>query len=381
MVIKQVAEFLNDAVHEVLGEEAVVQEDLSNIVDLGKQITSLESWNDKIIKSLVNRIGKTIFVDRPYSGDFPSLYMDSWNYGSIMGKYYTELKEAYVNMSWELENDVEYSQDTFYGIPAGAKFFNKMVTHEVRQSIPDYQLFASFSSASEMAKFLSMIQTHVTNTLVLQNSILAHRTVTRFMAEILTNGSSLQKVNLLSEYNTLAGTNLSVAEALKTAEFIRYAVRRIKQVSMYMTRYSVKWNVGGKQRFTPLDRQRIFYLDDFASAIGIYLYNAPNQFATDFLKLPSGDHVASWQGTGEDYSFASLSSINVSGDGLTNAVSQSGIVALLVDEYAMGICNEKARTNAHHNEAADFTNYWHKRDARYFNDPDENGVLFYVASA
>lgn len=378
MLITQVAEFLNGAVKEVLGDEAVTTEDLTNIVDLGKQISSLESWRNKFVPALVNRIGKTMYVDRPYSGDYPSLYMDSWKYGSIMGKFYTELKDADVNLSWELADGVEYSQDMFYGIPAGAKFWNKMVTHEVRQSLPDYQLFDSFSSAAEMAKFISMIQTHVQNSLTLQNSILAQRTVTRMMAEVIANGQTLQKVNLLSEYNTIAGVSLSAAEALKTAEFIRYAVRRIKQVSMYITRYSTKWNVGGKQRFTPSDRQRIFYLSDFSTAIGIYLYNAPNQYATDFLQLPKGDTVAAWQGTGTDYSFDSLSSINVSGDGLSNTVSQSGIVALLSDEYAMGICNEHARTNAHHNEAAEFTNYWHKRDARYFNDPDENVVIFYM---
>lgn len=381
MLITQVAEFLNGAVKEVLGDEAVAQEDLTNIVDLGKAVSSLENWQNKFVKALVNRIGKTIYVDRPYSGDFPSLYMDSWVYGSILGKYYTELKDADTNTSWELADGVEYSQDTFYGIPAGAKFFNKMVTHEVRQSLPDYQLNDSFSSASELAKFINMVQTHIQNSLTLQNSILAHRTVTRMMAEVIANGQSLQKVNLLSEYNTLAGTSLTAVEALKTAEFIRYAVRRIKQVSKYITKYSTCWNVGEKQRFTPIDRQRIFYLDDFATAIGIYLYNAPNQYASDFLQLPKGDTVSAWQGTGTDYSFASLSSINLTADGLTNPVSQSGIVAILADEYAMGICNEVARVNTHHNAAADFTNYWYKRDARYFNDPDENTVVFYLASS
>lgn len=381
MLITQVGEFLNGAVKEVLGDEAVVQEDLTNIVDLGKAVSSLENWQNKFVKALVNRIGKTIYVDRPYSGDFPSLYMDSWVYGSILGKYYTELREADKNMSWELADGVEYSQDTFYGIPAGAKFFNKMVTHEVRQSLPDYQLNDSFSSASELAKFINMVQTHIQNTLTLQNSVLAHRTVTRMMAEVLANGQTLQKVNLLSEYNTTAGTSLTAVEALKTADFIRYAVRRIKQVSKYITKYSTRWNVGEKQRFTPIDRQRIFYLDDFATAMGIYLYNAPNQYSSDFLQLPKGDTVAAWQGTGTDYSFASLSSINLTADGLASPVSQSGIVAILADEYAMGICNEVARVNTHHNAAADFTNYWYKRDARYFNDPDENVVVFYLASA
>ena len=379
MLITQVGPLLNAIFPEVLGESALLTEDLSNLVDLGKAITSLDSYRNKFVQALVDRIGKTIYVDRPYSGDFPSLYMDSWKYGSIMAKFATELKEADMNLSWELTDGTSYDQDTYYGLTASAKFFNKMVTHEVRQSLPEYQLDHSFSSAAEAAKFYSMIQTHVQNTLTMQNSILAHRTVTRLMANIIASGTSLQKVNLLAEYNTLAGTSLTPDEALKTAEFIRYAVRRIKQVSTYITKYSTKFNTGGKQRFTPTDRQRIFYLADFATALGVYLYNAPNQYATDFLQLPKGDTVPYWQGTGTDFGFDSLSSIDLTADGITG--KQSGIVALLADEFAMGICNENARTTTHYNAAAEFTNYWYKRDARYFNDPDENAVLFYLASA
>lgn len=381
MLVTQAKNLLNAVVPEVLGETAVLNEDLSNLVDIGKAITSLDSYQNKFVQALVDRIGKTIYVDRPYSGDFPSLYMDSWKYGSIMAKFATELKEADINQSWELTDGTSYDQDTYYGLTASAKFFNKMVTHEVRQSLPEYQLDSSFSSAAEAAKFYSMIETHVTNTLTLQNSILAHRCVNRFMAEIITNGGTLQKVNLLAEYNTASGTTLTAAEALKTAEFIRYAVRRIKQVSTYITKYSTLFNVGKKQRFTPVDRQRLVYLADFASALGIYLYNAPNQYATDFLQLPKGDTVPYWQGSGTGFDFASLSSINVTDGTGSSAVtaSQSGIVALLFDEFAMGICNEKARTTTHYNAAAEFTNYWYKRDARYFNDPDENAVLFYLA--
>lgn len=377
MLITQVGPLLNAIFPEVLGESAVLAEDLSNLVDLGKPITELESYRNKFVTALVDRIGKTIYVDRPYGGDFPSLYMDSWQYGSIMAKFQTELKTANVNQSWELTDGTTYDQDTYYGLTASAKFFNKMTTHEVRQSLPDYQLNSAFSSSAEAAKFFSMISTHVENTLTLQNSILAHRCVTRLMAEILANGNTAQKVNLLSEYNTASGTSLTAAEALKTAEFIRYAVRRIKQISTYITKYSTIFNAGDKQRFTPVDRQRIFYLADFASALGIYLYNAPNQYATDFLQLPKGDTVPYWQGSGTGFDFASLSSINLT-DGTVSA-NQSGIIAMLADEYALGICNEKARTTTHYNAAAEFTNYWHKRDARYFNDPDENAVLFYLA--
>lgn len=379
MLVKQAAEFLNGAMKELLGEEAIQTEDLSNIVDMGKAIENLDDYRNKFVKALVNRIGRTIYVDRPYNGDFPSLYMDAWQYGSIMAKFQTELKDADVNQSWELTDGMSYDQDTYYGLKASAKFFNKMVTHEVRQSLPDYQLDDSFSSAGEAAKFYSMIQTHLQNTLTLQNSTLAHRTVNRLMGEIFASGGNMQKVNLLAEYNTASGTSVTPEEALRTAEFIRFAVRRIKQVSDYITRYSTVFNVGQKQRFTPKDRQRLYYLADFATAMGVYLYNAPNQYSSEYLKLPSGDTVPYWQASGTGFDFTTLSSIKFTDAEVS--VNQSGIVALLTDEYAMGICNEKDRVKAHYNNAAEFTNYWYKRDARYFNDTDENAVVFYLAAS
>lgn len=83
MKVAQIAEILNDVYEEVVGEANITTEDLTNIVDIGKTLTSDENV-DKYVKVLQNRIGKTVFVDRPYTGRAPSLLMDGWEYGSIL---------------------------------------------------------------------------------------------------------------------------------------------------------------------------------------------------------------------------------------------------------------------------------------------------------
>ena len=64
MEIKQVYQFVNDAVSEVIGDTAIVAEDLSNAVDVGTAIFNASAF-DAYVKSLVNHIGKVIFVALP----------------------------------------------------------------------------------------------------------------------------------------------------------------------------------------------------------------------------------------------------------------------------------------------------------------------------
>ena len=93
MKITQVYEFVNAATKEALGETVVLNEDLSNIVTVGEAVFNANAM-DKYVKALVNRIGKTIFVNRVYQGSAPSVMMDGWEYGSVLQKVSTGLPEA-----------------------------------------------------------------------------------------------------------------------------------------------------------------------------------------------------------------------------------------------------------------------------------------------
>ena len=84
MEVRQIYELVNGAVQEVLGTEQVVQEDLSNLVDIGKSIANAIGY-DKYVKALVNKVGRTIFVNRPYTGRAPKVLMSMTriHYGNI----------------------------------------------------------------------------------------------------------------------------------------------------------------------------------------------------------------------------------------------------------------------------------------------------------
>ena len=133
MKVNQIYELMNSVTGEVLGEEAVVNEDLSNVVDIGTALFNASAI-DAYVKSLVNHIGKVIFVNRPYSGSVPSVLMDGWEFGSVLEKISADIPEATENESWELENGASYEQDIFYKPSVTAKFFNSKVTFEIPMS-------------------------------------------------------------------------------------------------------------------------------------------------------------------------------------------------------------------------------------------------------
>ena len=156
MTVEQIYSLMNSVTGEILGESAVLAEDLSNVVDIGTEVFNASSV-DNYVKSLVNHIGRVIFVNRPYAGSVPSVLMDGWEFGSVLQKITAELPEATENESWNLTNGASYDTNVFYKPEVSAKFFNKRVTFEIPMSFTEKQVKESFSNAEQLNGFLSML--------------------------------------------------------------------------------------------------------------------------------------------------------------------------------------------------------------------------------
>lgn len=378
MLMTQVYELMNDVTKEVLGETAVVQEDLSNVVDLGDQITNLNLL-DHYVKSLVDHIGKMIFVNRKYQGSAPSLLMDSWEYGSILEKVtYDGLPEATENESWELEDGEEYNPNIFTKPQVSAKFFDKRVTFEVPMSFAERQVKSAFSSAAQLNAFFSMIYNAIDKSMTVKTDGLIERTLNNFIGETLYSGAgTVRSINLLAGYNTQYGTSLTADKAILTPEFIRYSAYMFKLFSDRMVKISNLFNAGGKDRFTPKDMQKIIMLSEFKTAADIYLQS--DTFHNELTKLPEADEVAYWQGSGVAYDFKSTSAINVK-TSAGNSVAQAGILGVILDRDACGVSNLNKRVTTDWNAKGEFWNNWYKFDAGYFNDFNENGIVFHMGA-
>lgn len=389
MEVKQIYTLINSVSGEVLGKTDIVQEDLTGVVDLGTEVFNANAV-DNYVKSLVNHIGKVVFVNRPYSGKVPSVLMDAWEFGSVLEKISADIPAATENDTWDLQDGQTYAQDTFHKPTVTAKFFNSKVTFEVPVSITERQVKESFSSAEQLNGFLSMIYSAVEKSMTIKADALIMRTINNMVAETLkadkkefggasvnyASASTVRCVNLLKLYNENKGTTLTAAKTITDPEFIRFASYQMGLYADRMQTVSTLFNVGAKERFTPVDMLHTVLLSDFAKAAQAYLYS--DTYNKEQVLLPNAETVPSWQASGKNYDFASVSTINVkSASG--EAVNVSGVLGVMFDRDALGVCNLDRRVTTTYNAKAEFFNNYFKFDAGYFNDTNENFVVFFVA--
>lgn len=384
MQVNQIYQIMNTVTGEVLGESAVVAEDLSNIVDIGTAIFNANAV-DNYVKSLVNHIGRVIFVNRPYSGSVPSVLMDGWEYGSVLEKINAELPDATENESWELTNGTSYDPNVFYKPVVSAKFFNKKVTFEIPMSFTERQVKESFSNAEQLNGFLSMLYNAVDKSMTVKVDALVMRTINNMIGETLkadfaegsySAGSGVKAVNLLYLYNQRNSTNLTAEKAITDPDFIRFASYEMGVYMSRMSKISNLFNIGGKDRFTPPDLLHVVMLADFKKAANVYLQS--DVFHDSFTELPNADVVPYWQGSGTGYGFSDISAIKIT-TASGASIDVTGILGVMFDHDALGVTNLDRRVTTNYNPKAEFYNNWYKFDAGYFNDTNENFVVFFVA--
>ena len=379
MKVTQLKDIVNSATSEVLGKSDVVNDDLSNLVDVGNEIFNTDNV-DNYVKKLIDRIGQVIFVNRLYAGGVPSVLMDSWEYGSVVEKISADMPEADENDSWNLQDGQTYSQDTFYQPKVSAKFFNSKVTFDVKLSFTTQQVKESFSNVNELNGFISMLETGVKNSMTVKLDGLIMRTINNMTGQILNSANGLQKVNLLTEYNTASGQTLTANKALMDKDFLKFASLTIKKYQARITKMSTLFNAGGKARFTTTDNLHTVLLSDFADSAEVYLMS--DTYHNDTVSLPNHETVPYWQGSGKSYAFNDISKIDVkidAGNKTPKAVTQTGILGVMFDTNALGVSNLNQRTTTSYNARAEFYTNYYKMDAGYFNDLNENFVVFYIA--
>ena len=383
MDVKQLYGLVNDATSEILGESGLITEDLQNLVDVGDAIFNANAV-DRYVRSLVNHIGRVIFVNRNFTNSIPGVYMDSWEFGSVLEKIACDLPDAQENESWELVDGASYDPNIFKAPKVYAKFFNKKITFEIQMSFTELQVKQSFSSAEQLNGFVSMLYQSIENSMTLKIDSLVMRTINNMISQTANdafNGKSFEStstvtaVNLLYLYNQTITTPITDADALTDPDFIRFASYIMNVYATRMSKMSTLFNQGGKERFTPDDRRITVLHGDFVAAAKSFLYSGT--YHDEFVALPKADVVPYWQGSGTGFSFADTGAIDVTtanGD----SVNLTGIVGVMFDRDALGVTNLDRRITSNYNPKAEFYNNWYKFDAGYFNDFNENFVVFFI---
>ena len=387
MEVKQIHYLVGQITNEVLGTLGILKEDLSNVIDVGNAIFNADKV-DNYVKSLVNHIGRVVFVDRVYNGSAPSVLMDSWEFGSVLEKVSCDLPVANANSSWDLQNGQSYDPNIFYKPSVSVKFYNSKATFEIPMSFTEMQIKESFSNAEQLNGFLTMLYNSVEKSMTIKLDGLIMRTINNMIGETIhheipesanySTTSTIKAVNLLKLYNDSHTTTITADKCLDDPNFIRYATYIISVYSERVTKISKLFNIGGKERFTPKDALRCVLLSDFKKASEVFLksdlYN--EQYAT----LPESDSVPYWQGSGETYAFNDITRIHIQlASDNTTEIRMNGILGVMFDKDALGVSNLNRRVTTNYNPKAEFYTNFYKFEAGYFNDMNENFVVFFVA--
>lgn len=386
MKVNQIATILNDTIGpEVLGESAIVAEDLSNIVDIGRKLESTSTFGDNFdnfVKKLIDRIGRVIFVDRTYKSHAPNILKDSWEYGSALEKVRCDLPDAEDNKTWSLADLTNGSTVDPFVInkpSVSAKLFNSKTTFEVPITLAQEQVKEAFTSADEMNRFFSMIENRISMKQTLCTDAMAQRTINNLIANKL--NSNNQVINLLKNYKAENTTSkLTASTCLTDPAFLRYCAKEIMLYKGFINTASMLYNDEGYVTFTPNENLKLVALSEFAKNLEVYLY--ADTYNKEFVTLTGYTEIPYWQGTGTDNSFESRSSINMKAINMAGAeftINKSGILAVMFDEDAAMICNENYRTNSIYNPRGEYWNYFYKYDCMYMNDLAENCIVFIVA--
>ena len=379
MQVTQIHTLLNTVTSEVLGKQDLVKEDLTNLVDVGTEIINADKV-DNFVNKLVHHIGKVQFNNEKYTGKAKNVLMDSWEFGAILQKIDAELPEAFENDTWNLVNGESYDPNIFYQPKVSSQFFDSKVTFEIPISFAEKQVKGSFSNAEQMNGFLSMLTNRVDTSFTIKLDELIMRTINNYIGSVIHAKDTNTSVNLLKLYNTVSGKSLTVDKCLTDSDFLRYANFTINTYIGRISRISTLFNIGKRERFTNVEDVNLILLNDFVNSSDVFLQADVRH--NEFTGLKGVDTVPYWQGSGKSYDFSDISKIDVkinNGGTVGANVTQSGIIGVLFDRKALGVTNLDKRVTTNYNPKAEFYTNFYKADSGYFNDFNQNFIVFYVA--
>lgn len=382
MKINQVATILNSINSEMAGETAItaVNEDLSNIVDVGQELTAgqtdITNFFENYGKKLIDKVGRLVVVDRTYKSTAPNIQRDSWEYGSVLEKVRVSVNELTDDTTWTLNRGDKPDQFEYQPAELSAKYFDSYDTFMTQISLPEKTLQSAFKSASAMGKVISAIENKVQMKLAISRDNLVMRTINNLIAEKIARNKD---INLLALYNASAGTSLTPTAAMFNASFLKFAVFTIMKYKKMLNNPSVLFGEEGYVNFTPDDKMKMILLDHFSQSAKVFMES--DTYHNDIVSL--GDNfqtVPFWQGSGIDttFSFNTISGINVKTASTGATVATSGVVGVIFDEDACAVCMEDIQTTGNYASNGRFYNYFHYVDARYMNDLSENCIVFTV---
>lgn len=367
-----------------LAEQSLGLKDLTptnaSFVAVGDTVLKSDENKEAFYKALTQLIGRTTIEVIMFKHK-SRLRREGIDYGLALRKIRIGLPKAIQNDSYITDS----AKDPFELFKADVEqsIFSSFTTWSTPLTVPESLLLkTAFKDAASMGAFIEGHLTAMETSMELSIANMENLCRCSYIARKYKAGN-LKAINLLSEYNALQGnTVLTPTKALQDRNFLLYASSRI---SLFIPRFKKPSKLFNSGEMPNVSRDNSICLDvlaDFASACKYYLQS--DIYNKDLVALPKYEEIPYWQGTGKDYGFTSTGKVTVElgdkdedGEEITTTVT--GVLAVMYDDKAMGVTVENMRTPSIYNPRQEYFNYFPKADIGFYNDMDENGMIFYIA--
>lgn len=375
--VNQVYPIVNEVFKQMTGRKDIEAVDTNSLVAMGQELDNLGK-KDIWLNSLYARIGRTIDGYRVYRNKMSALNRDEVEWGALVQKNTVEMPEAMEEKSVDvgMMDGQSIDQWIITNPKVHVKMFKGRDPYTFRMTIQEVWLSDAFLSAGAMSSFINQIFGKVQNKIEFTNEELGRIAIANYILNLTPN----QEVHLVTGYNsTNPKTPVDSNTARHDADFLRWAVGIMNNISKKMENMSVLYNADGYDRFTPANMQHLYVVADFMTMLETVVSYAA--FNPNYVTARPDVLVPYWQaskGKGNLNDWDTITSIKG-----TNAKGQqcniTNLIGVLFDHDAIGTFRDKqrVRTTPMNARGEYYNTFWHF-DQFWYNDMSENGVAFYL---
>lgn len=395
MANTQINSFLNQAYAMWSGSSDVGTLTTQGIIDAGGD--SLTASKEQFFGALLNVMMKNRFNDSEYnSRENDVFFEDAQQYGAIMQLISVDIPAAVSNPAWasfvsaydDYSNATKLHDTPVYLPVVRTKFYEGSVSWAIPLALTGQQIDTAVHDAAELEQVAAYCWVAVDNAVKVHLEGLNRTNRNNFIAQKISayNGGTagIHKINLVeAAYNAglypsaNAGDKLTAVDFMNNKNKMLFATEQIKMYKSYFGTMSKLFNTAQRDRFTPDDRMVLQVLSAFARKLETVALS--DTYHKDIVEMPLYREVAAWQGLGTDTSWNNVSAVDVQLSTSPNVtVTQTGVVALLVDRWAIMHTIKSRRVGVDRDDIKDLTAYSTQFRDSYFNDLTMNGLVFTV---
>ena len=353
------------------GVDSVV--DASTFVSFGQTVISSSENKEIFYKTLIDRIGKTVFAIREYERQNRNVNTDEFTFGSILQKISYKLQNAENNSTWDKTPTNPYTLTPKEGIEQKL-FAQDLPTFCYTDVILDRQLESAFISAMSMAGFINGLYIRMRNALEVSaegmDNITVCSLVTEVFKETKTGINKNRARNLWAEYKVMYPvTTLTIATALESKEFLEFCCVEMGTIIPFLGKLTSLYNDGSVERVTKKDNIVVELNSEFEKKYNVYL--SSNTYHNDMVKLPNYSDIPYW------YNPSKPMSIQTGSVGEPTVIDN--VIAIFRDKDACVNTLATERMSSMYDNFNERTYVKLSADRRYIVDTSENCVFFYLA--